>query len=56
MHYKTKSLDIDIEKAQGFLDLFDGEDVDVSHKDVLEFTREDITEGTTKVILMERTQ
>ena len=56
MHYKTKSSDIDIEKAQGFLDEFDEEDVDVCHKDELEFSREDLTEEKTKVILMERTQ
>ncbi len=56
MHYKTKSSDIDVEKAQGFLDEFDEEDVDVCHKDELEFSREDLTEEKTKVILMERTQ
>ena len=56
MHYKTKSSDIDIEKAQGFLDEFDEEDVDVCHKDELEFSREDLTEEKTKIILMERTQ
>lgn len=56
MHYKTKSLNIDIEKAQSFLDEFDEEDVDVCHKDALEFSREDLTEEKTKIILMERTQ
>ncbi len=56
MHYKTKSSNIDVEKAQAFLDEFDGDDVEVSHKDVLEFSREDLTEEKTKVILMERTQ
>lgn len=56
MHYKTRNLTIDIEKAQGFLDLFDDEDVDVCHKDVLEFSREDLTEEKTKIILMERTK
>lgn len=56
MHYKTKSSNIDIDKAQAFLDEFDEEDVDVCHKDVLEFSREDLTEEKTKIILMERTQ
>lgn len=56
MHYKTRNLTIDIEKAQGFLDLFDDEDVDVCHKDVLEFSREDLTEEKTQIILMERTK
>ena len=56
MHYKTRNLTIDIDKAQGFLDLFDDEDVDVCGKDVLEFFRDDLTEERTKVILMERTK
>ena len=56
MHYKTRNLTIDIEKAQGFLDLFDDEDVDVCHKDILDFSREDLTEEKTKIILMERTK
>ncbi len=56
MHYKTRNLNIDIDKAQGFLDLFEDEDVDVCHKDVLEFNRDDLTEENTKIILMERTK
>ena len=56
MHYKSKHLNIDLERAQGFLDLFDEENVDVCRKDVLEFTREDLTEESTKIILMERTK
>ena len=56
MHYKSRHNTIDLEKAQGFLDLFDEEDVDVCRKDVLEFSREDLTDESTKVILMERTK
>ena len=56
MHYKSKHSTIDVNRAQGFLDLFDEEDVDVCRKDVLEFTREDLTEESTKIILMERTK
>ena len=56
MHYKTRNLTIDIDKAQGFLDLFDDENVEVSHKDVIEFFRSDLTEENTKIILMERTK
>ena len=56
MHYKTKSSSIDIDKAQGFLDEFDEEDVTVSHKQELEFSRDDHTEEKTKIILMERMQ
>ena len=56
MHYKTRNSIIDVDKAQGFLDLFEDEDVDVCHKDVLEFSRNDLTEENTKIILMERTK
>lgn len=56
MHYKTRNLSIDLDKAQEFLDLFDDEDVDVCHKNTLEFSREDLTEEKTKIILMERTK
>lgn len=56
MHYKSKHIDIDLDRAQGFLDEFDDEDVDVCRKDVLEFSREDLTEEKTKIILMERTK
>ena len=56
MHYRSKNSTIDIDKAQPFLELFDGEDVEVCRKDVLEFSRDDLTEERTKVILMERTK
>lgn len=56
MHYKTRNSTVDVEKAQPFLDLFDDENVDVCHKDVLEFTRNDLMEENTKIILMERTK
>lgn len=57
MHYKTRSLDMDIDKAEPFLNLFEDEDVEISHKDVLEFSREDISDANnTKIILMERTK
>lgn len=56
MHYKSRHSIIDVDKAQGFLDLFEDEDVDVCHRDVLEFSRDDLTESNTKIILMERTK
>lgn len=56
MHYRSRHSTIDIDKAQPFLDMFDEEDVDVCRKDVLEFSRDDLTEERTKVILMERTK
>lgn len=56
MHYRSKHLTIDLDRAQGFMDEFDDEDVSVCGKNVLEFTREDLTEEQTKIILMERTK
>ena len=54
MHYKTKNSNIDIDKPQSFLEEFDEEDVTISHKEELEFSREDLTTEKTKIILMER--
>ena len=56
MHYRSRHSTIDLDKAQPFLDEFDDEDVDVCRKDVIEFSRDDLTEERTKVILMERTK
>ncbi len=57
MHYKSRHGTVDVEKAQGFLDLFEDEDVDVCRKDVLEFTRDDLSDdANTKIYLMERTK
>ena len=54
MHYKTRSSNIDIEKAEEFLSQFEDEDVERSETGVLEFTRDDLEDETTKIILMER--
>lgn len=54
MHYKTKGLDIDVEKPDDFIDLFDEEDVEDFEGSELELFRDDITEEETKLILMER--
>ena len=56
MHYKTRSLTLDLAKADAFLDLFDDEETEISGLDSLEFSREDLTEEKTKIILMERTK
>ncbi|MBS5023137.1 MAG: MBL fold metallo-hydrolase, partial [Firmicutes bacterium] len=56
MHYKTRSLNLDLDKADAFLDLFDDEETEISGLDTLEFSREDLTEEKTKIILMERTK
>lgn len=54
MHYKTKGLDIDVEKPDEFIDLFDGGDVEELETSEIELFRDDITEEQTKLILMER--
>lgn len=56
MHYKTKGLDIDVEKADDFIDLFEEEDVEEIRSNELELFRDDVTEEQTKLILMERKQ
>ena len=56
MHYKTRSLNLDLDKADAVLDLFDDEETEISGLDTLEFSREDLTEEKTKIILMERTK
>lgn len=54
MHYKTKGLDIDVEKPDDFIDLFDEEEVEELEGSEIELFRDDITEEQTKLILMER--
>ncbi len=54
MHYKTKGLEIDVEKPDEFIDLFDEEDVEEFEESEIELFRDDVTEERTKVILMER--
>ena len=56
MHYKTKGLDLDIDKPDGFLDMFDEEEVEYLEDSEIELTRDDLTEDVTKVILMERSR
>ena len=56
MHYRTKDSTIDIDKPQAFLGLFNEEEIEICRKDELEFSRDDLTEERTKVILMERTK
>ena len=58
MHYKTKSLTLDIEKVNEFVDLFDGsdevEEIVEFDGEELELFRDDVTEESTKIIVMER--
>ena len=59
MHYKTKGLEIDIEKVDEFTDLFDDDDMEEvevieSEESELEFFRDDISDESTQIIVMER--
>lgn len=54
MHYKTKGLNMDVEKADEFLDLFEKEDIEEVDGAEIELFRDDIIDDRTKVILMER--
>ena len=54
MHYKTKGLNVDIEKPDEFIDLFEEEDVEELEASEIELFRDDVTEEQTKLILMER--
>lgn len=58
MHYKEKGLDMDLDKVDAFCDLFesdaDEEQVELLEDDEIELFRDDITEETTKIIVMER--
>ncbi len=54
MHYKTKGLNVDVDKVDGFADLFDTEEVEELGACELELFRDDISEESTKVIIMER--
>ena len=54
MHYKTKGLNIDVDKVDDFADKFDTEEVEELEESELELFRDDISEESTKVIIMER--
>lgn len=54
MHYKTKDLNMDIDKPDDFLDAFTNEEVEYCEDNTLEFFRDDLSGERTKVIMMER--
>lgn len=54
MHYKVKGLHMDINKPDDFLDLFENDEVEYCENNTLEFFRDDLSDDTTKIILMER--
>lgn len=53
MHYRTKDCKIDIDRVDGFLDLFDGESVEEREESSLELSRTDLM-GETKIIVLRR--
>ena len=54
MHYKTKHTELDIDKLDGFLRLFDDDQIVGTETDVLEFDRYDFDGGSTKIIVPKR--
>ena len=54
MHYKTKDLNMDIEKPDDFVDSFEDEEVENCEDGGIEIFRDDLSGDCTKVILMER--
>ncbi len=56
MHYKTKGLNMNIDKPDDFLDMFSEDEVEYCEDNTLEFFRDDLTSDFTKIILMERSK
>ena len=55
MHYRVKGCEIDIDKVDGFLSLFDDESVECEEVDgEIELTRDDVDGESTRVIVMNR--
>ena len=54
MHYKPKGLNIDVDKVDEFIDKFESDDVEELEDSEIELFRDDITEDSTKIIVMER--
>lgn len=54
MHYRSKGCKIDIDKADEFLRLFDGENVEELDGGTLELMRSDLSGGETKVVVLKR--
>lgn len=54
MHYRSKGCKIDVDKVDGFLDLFDEENIEEIDGSTLELMRSDLSGGETKVVLLKR--
>ena len=53
MHFRTKDSKIDIDKLDGFLNLFDGDCIEEKEESSFELSRSDLTEET-KIIVLRR--
>lgn len=56
MHYRTRDCELDIDKLNEFIDLFDEEDVIYADSDTLEYDRADFDGETTKVVVLDKVQ
>ncbi|MDE7086754.1 MAG: MBL fold metallo-hydrolase [Clostridia bacterium] len=57
MHYRVKGCEIDIDKVDGFISLFEDENVECEEAgEEIELSRDDIDGETTKIIVMERSR
>ena len=54
MHYRTKDCELDIDKVNQFLDLFDDDDIVRVEGDTVEFDRADFDGESTKVYVLEK--
>ena len=54
MHYKTKSLTLDIDRLDSFLRLFEDEEIEEPGSDTLELDRDDMDNESTKVVVLSR--
>ncbi len=54
MHYKTKDCDMDIDKLNEFLDLFDDENIIHAQSETVEFDRADFDGEETKMLVLEK--
>lgn len=54
MHYKTKSLDMDIDKVGEFLSMFEDEEVEELDTGSIEIDRKDLDSKSTRVIVLKR--
>lgn len=54
MHYKTKSLTLDIDRLDNFLRLFDDSEIEEPGSDTIELDRDDMGNQSTRVVVLTR--